>query len=371
MSTNRSLVSPTSHPALEKALAERLARRCPHGMQLGLLEAVAMRIGLMQGTLRPRFQDPQLLLFAADHGIAVDGIEVPEGQHTQELVRQLLDGLLPLSVFARNESVELAIIDCGVAENLPAHDRLLARKIAYGTRNSRVTSAMSVEQAHAAMRAGMELGNKLRGNATLLAGIGVGGHESAAMVLSKLTDCPIRDLLLAGPQTSKEELALAMKIVRGAQARHRAVIDPIEVLAALGGFEIAVMVGVMLMAAGRRHLLLIDGMAACAALMIASRIAPPVTDYCIFCRSHTHQGLDQATKLFRASPLVDFGLDQVDGTGAVLTWPTLRAAATLLSAPLGDDEPDTADPPAAPEFDQEFVSTYNDPHHGFGGPPMY
>jgi nicotinate-nucleotide--dimethylbenzimidazole phosphoribosyltransferase len=221
-----------------------------------------------------------------------------------------------------------------VAENLPAHDRLLARKIAYGTRNSRVTSAMSVEQAHAAMRAGMELGNKLRGNATLLAGIGVGGHESAAMVLSKLTDCPIRDLLLAGPQTSKEELALAMKIVRGAQARHRAVIDPIEVLAALGGFEIAVMVGVMLMAAGRRHLLLIDGMAACAALMIASRIAPPVTDYCIFCRSHTHQGLDQATKLFRASPLVDFGLDQVDGTGAVLTWPTLRAAAALLSAPL-------------------------------------
>jgi nicotinate-nucleotide--dimethylbenzimidazole phosphoribosyltransferase len=304
-------------------------------MQLGLLEAVAMRIGLMQGTLRPALPGSAAAAVRRPTTASrVDGIEVPEGQHTQELVRQLLDGLLPLSVFARNESVELAIIDCGVAENLPAHDRLLARKIAYGTRNSRVTSAMSVEQAHAAMRAGMELGNKLRGNATLLAGIGVGATRArpwccpSSLIARSATCC------WPGPQTSKEELALAMKIVRGAQARHRAVIDPIEVLAALGGFEIAVMVGVMLMAAGRRHLLLIDGMAACAALMIASRIAPPVTDYCIFCRSHTHQGLDQATKLFRASPLVDFGLDQVDGTGAVLTWPTLRARGRLaVSAP--------------------------------------
>ena len=248
MQSNRSLVSPTSHPTLQKALEDKLDKRRVAGRHLGQLEALALRLGLMQGLLSPRFNDPQLLVFAADHGLAVDGIEVPEGQQTQHLVQHLLSDRLPLPVFARAQQLEFAVIDCGVSENLQAHEHLLMRKIAHGTRNSRVTSAMSVEQAHAAMRAGMELGNKLRGNATLLAGIGVGSHESAAMVLARLTDCPIRDLLLAGADMPKESLAHSMKIVRGAQNRHRAVADPVEVLAAYGGFEVAVMVGVMLMA---------------------------------------------------------------------------------------------------------------------------
>jgi hypothetical protein len=111
--------------------------------------------------------------------------------------------------------------------------------------------------------------------------------------------------------------------------------DPIEVLAAFGGFEVAVMVGVMLMAASKRHLLMVDGLPACAALMVASRIAQPVTDYCVFCRSHGHRGLDQALNLFRASALLELGMESTDGTGATLAWPLVRSAAALLTEVVG------------------------------------
>lgn len=353
MVTSRSLVTPTSNPLLERALREKLMRRAESSGGLGELEPLAIRLGLMQNTLKPRFRDPQLLVFAADHGLAVDGIHGPQRKATHEVVTQLLLNQLPLTVFARCQQLDIAVVDCGIAENLPAHDRLLMRKIAHGTRNARVTAAMSVEQAHAGMRAGMEIGDKLRGNMTIVAGLGVGSLESAALVLSRLTDSPVRDLLLSGPDMSADQLAHLMVIAQGAQGRHRDVTDPVEVLAAFGGFEIAVMVGVMLMAASKRHLLMVDGMPACAALMLAARIAQPVTDYCVFCRSHSHRGLDQALNLFRASALLELGLESQDGTGATLAWPLVKSAAALLTEVAEGEDPGPSRPQPLEIEDEE------------------
>lgn len=329
--SNRSLVTPTSNPLLEKALREKLQRRNEAGGSLGELEPLAIRLGLMQNTLKPRFQNPQLLVFAADHGIAVDGIHDAHGRATHETVRMLLNNQLPLTVFARAQQLDVTVVDCGMAEKLQPHDRLQMRKIAHATRNARVTSAMSLGQAHAGMRAGMEIGDKLRGNCTIMAGVGVGSHESAAMVLSRMTDTPVRDLVVSGPHMNKDELNHLLTVLHAAQGRHRDVSEPIEVLAAFGGFEVAVMVGVMLMAASKRHLLMVDGMPACAALMLAARIAQPVTDYSMFCRSHSHLGLDQALNLFRASALLELGMESTDGTGATLAWPMVKCAAALLT----------------------------------------
>ena len=330
-SSNRSLVTPTTNPQLEKALRDKLLRRNETGGSLGELEPLAVRLGLMQNTLKPSFHDPQLLIFAADHGIAVDGIHDVHRRPTHETVRMLLTNQLPLTVFARAQHLAVTVVDCGMAEKLPPHERLMMRKIAHATRNARVTSAMSLEQAHAGMRAGMEIGDKLKGNCTILAGVGVGSHESAAMLLARMTDTSVRDLVVSGPHMDKDELAHLMVVLQGAQGRHRAVVEPIEVLAAFGGFEVAVMVGVMLMAASKRHLLMIDGVPACAALMLAARIAQPVTDYCMFCRSHSHLGLDQALNLFRASALLELGMESTDGTGATLAWPMVKSAAALLT----------------------------------------
>ncbi len=339
MVPNRSLVTPTTHPALERALRDKLQLRNEKGGSLGELEPLAIRLGLMQASLKPRLHDPQMLIFASDHGLAVDGIQDLHATSTVEIVRMLLSRQLPLNVFARARGVGAMVVDCGVADTLPRHERLMMRKIAHGTRNARVTQAMTQDQAHAAMRAGMEIGDQLRGNVTILAGVGVGSHESASLVLSRLTDCPVRDLVCASPHMDSDVLGHLLVVLQGAQGRHRDVAEPMEVLAAMGGFEVAVMAGVILMAASKRHLLMIDGIPACAALMVASRIAQPVTDYCLFCRSHSHQGLDKALGLFRASALLELGMDSTDGTGAMLAWPLVHSAAALLTEVADGEEP--------------------------------
>ena len=331
MSVNRSLITPTSNPLMEQALRKKLQRRAETTGGLGELEPLAVRLGLIQNTLKPRFRTPQIAIFAADHGLAVDGMATSGRQSTAQLAQQLLTSQLPVAVFARIQGLELSVVDCGVAESVAPHARLLARKIAHGTRNSRVTSAMSIDQAHAAIRAGMEIADSLAGNAVACAGIGVGSHQSAALVLSRLSGARLSDLLISGPDMQERELAHLMSILQAAQARHKDVIDPVEVLAAFGGFEMAMMVGVMLVAGSKRHLVVVDGMPACAALLVAARIAPAVTDYCVYARSHSHQGLDQALALFHASALLELGMESTDGTGATLAWPLVRSAAALLS----------------------------------------
>ena len=342
-----SLIAPTANPLLEQTLRAKLQRRALAQGGLGELEPVALRLGLLQHSLRPRFRDPQLVIFAADHGLVVDGIHASAGGQTDDMVMQILGGRQPVSVFARQQGLQLSVVDCGVATQLPPHERLLPRKIAHGTRNARVGNAMSLEQTHAAIRAGMEIADSLPGNLIVCAGLGVGSHESAALVLSRLTGTSVRELMVSGSDMSPDLLAHLMNVVQGAQGRHRDVTDAVEVLAAFGGFETAVMVGAMLVAASKRHLIMVDGMAACAALLVASRIAESVTDYCVFCRSQSHQGLDRALEVFQASALLELGLDATDGTGACLSWPLVLSAATLLtdlseedvSQPAGMDAP--------------------------------
>jgi nicotinate-nucleotide--dimethylbenzimidazole phosphoribosyltransferase len=349
MSASRSLVTPTSSPLLEKALRDKLQRRNEVGGSLGELEPLAIRLGLMQNTLKPVLHAPQLLVFAADHGLAVDGITEPQSRATHETVHALLYNQLPLTVFARSQQIDVTVVDCGMAQSLAPHDRLMMRKIAHGTRNARASAAMSLEQAHAGMRAGMEIGDKLKGNVTVLAGVGVGSHESAALVLARLTDSAVRDLVITGPHMDAAYLSHLLTVLQAAQARHRDVVEPIEVLAAFGGFEVAVMVGVILMATSKRHLLMIDGMPACAALMLAARIAQPVTDYCVFCRSHSHRGLDQALNLFRASALLELGMESTDGTGATLAWPMVRSAVALLTEVADGEDAGPSRPGGLPE----------------------
>jgi nicotinate-nucleotide--dimethylbenzimidazole phosphoribosyltransferase len=354
---SRSLVTPTSNPQLEKALREKLSRRNQPGGRLGELEPLAIRLALMQNTLTPVLHDPRLLVFAADHGLVVDGICDAAARPTLETVQQVLAQQLPLAVFARAQGLAVTVVDCGMAQDVPPHEQLLMRKIAHGTRNTRAALAMTPEQAHAGIRAGMEIGEKLRGNATALAGVGLGSHESSALVLSRLTNSPVRDLIVSGPQTETGFLTHAMNVLAQSQARHRAATEPIDVLAAFGGFEVAVMVGVILMAASKRHLLVIDGAPACAALMVASRIARPVTDYCVFCRSHSHRGLDQALNLFQSSALLELGMESTDGTGAALAWPLIKSAAALLSDPAAGpaDQDGLAKPFAEPLTDLSLL----------------
>ena len=339
MSTDHgSLISPTSRPALEQALRLKLTRRSETTGSLGELEPLAVRLGLIQNSLRPKLRQPQLLVFAGDHGLAVD-VTQPGARSTAHQVDDIISSRVPLSVFAHNVGMTLNVVDSGVAEPLTAHPGLMLRKIAHGTRNCRVAQAMTVEQVHAAIRAGMEIADNLPGSVLACAGIGVGANEAAALVLSRILGLPVRDLMISGPSMPPERAQHLVSWAQAALNRHTAVADPVEVLAAFGGFETAMMVGAMLVASSKRHLLLADGMPACAALVVASRIAAPATDYCVFCRSHTHKGLDAVLQAFQATALLELGMNSTDGTGAALAWPLVRAAAALLTEVSEGEEP--------------------------------
>jgi nicotinate-nucleotide--dimethylbenzimidazole phosphoribosyltransferase len=154
----------------------------------------------------------------------------------------------------------------------------------------------------------------------------------------------LTDFLVSGPDMRQDELAQLRALLQSALSRHRKLTDPVEVLAALGGFEMAMMVGVMLVAASKRHLIMVDGMTACAALKVAAMLAAPVTDYVLFCRSSSHRGLDEAMALFHASALQELGVESADGTGATLAWPLVRSAAALLSEVTDADDPTPSRP---------------------------
>ena len=343
MSFNRPLVAPIANPMLQQALERKIEKHGAAFGRLGELEPLAVRLGLIQNSLKATFEAARIVVFAADHGLAVDGIGAAMHRSTEQQVRALLSLQLPLSVFAELQGLALSVVDSGIAQAVQPHPRLLARKIAHGTRNARAGPAMSHEQAQAAVRAGMEIARSLAGNAVAFAGIGVGSRESAALVLACLSGADVREFLgLYGrsPDAAAESL---LAVLHAVQARHREAVEPLAALAAFGGFEVAMMVGAMLVAASERRLIVADGIPACAALLVASRISPAVIDYCLYCRSHGDKGLDAALALFQANALLELGIETVDGTGATLAWPLLRSAAALL-ADVADAEDAGTDP---------------------------
>jgi nicotinate-nucleotide--dimethylbenzimidazole phosphoribosyltransferase len=330
MSSAAALIAPTADTRLEATVRARWRRRGAAGSS-GELEAVARRVALIQGSLEPRLESARLVVFAADHGIAIDARGPASDRDSARELHALLDGSAALASFARVNGVELTVVDAGLGASL-THPRLLSRKIGHATRNARLGPAMTVEQAHAAIRAGMEIADTLRGSVIACAGLGNGSSCGAALLLSCLCGVDVGELVDSGPGAIETPPAYLAGVLDDARARHARVHDPVELLAAVGGFEVGMMVGLMLAAASRRRVVVPDGIAACAALRVASAIAPAVADYCLFTRSNWHPGLDRALELFGAQPIGGIVLDAMDGTGATLAWPSMRCAAALLGA---------------------------------------
>ena len=329
------LIAAADDPALASALRSRIEDcRGPSG-SLGELEPLAIRLGLIQNTLAPRFPNARLVLFAADHGLAVDDVAGDQTQSTEAIVQALLEGRSPLARLADAQGLELSVVDSGIAATLAPNSRLLSRKIAHGTRNSRAGEAMTIEQAHAALRAGMEIGETLGGDAVACAGIGIGSAQSAALLLACITDTALDAFIDPGDDAGGALLAHRRRVLNDVRSRHGHLEDPVELLAAVGGFEVAMMAGLMLVAAGRRRLIIADGLCACAALVVACAVTPGVGGYCVHARSNELESLDHALELLGSEALGRPGLASLDGTGAVLAWPLIRSAAALLADGTG------------------------------------
>ncbi len=357
ITSDPTLLPGTAHAPLEQALRRRLERHTETGGRMGALEPLAIRIGLIQHTLRPRLRHPQHLVFASDHGLVTDLPCEGPAPGSAPVVEDLLLGRLPLPALSHQLGMTLTVVDAGLATAVPQHPALLARKIAHGSRNARLSSAMTLDQLQAAVRAGMEIAEHLPGNVLGVSAASVGAEASAALLLSRFTNRPVQELM--PPPRDTRSIELTLRSLQATLSRHAQLEDAAEIAAALGGYDIAMMAGAVLKAAQRRHVIMVDGLPACAAVMLASRIAGPVSDYCVFCRSTDHPALDRVLDDFHTSALLALGLQTLDGTGIALSWPLVQAAATLLTDVQFPEDQDTT-PGALPNPEPSSPATMLD-----------
>jgi len=303
---------------------------------LGALERLALQIGMIQRSLTPSLGQPQMLVFAGDHGAALAGISAYPREVTWQMVENFLASGAAINVFARHNGLQLQVVDAGVAHDFGARSGLIDAKIAGGTRNYLVQAAMSPEQRDQAMVRGAAIVDGLAGQGCRVIGfgeMGIGNTASASLLTHHLTGTPLADCV--GRGTGLDDAGLARKQALLAQAASRADLPPdadaLDVLAEFGGFEIAMMSGAMLAAAAQRMLLLIDGFIVTAALLVAARHAPAIRDYCVFCHRSAEAGHQALLRSLAAEPLLDLGLRLGEGTGAALAWPLVRAAAALVN----------------------------------------
>ena len=326
-------IESTANASLEVRLRYKIDHKTKPLGALGLLEDLALQLGLIQRSESPLLHSPQMVVFAADHGIAAEGVSAYPQAVTVQMVGNMLAGGAAINVFARQHGFALQVVDAGVAANLPAHPQLLPRKIAMGTKNLCKQPAMSRDQAQAALTAGMEVMQALPGNVVAFGEMGIANTSPAALLLARLTGASIEEATGRGTGLDDRQLLHKQGVLMGALACHPATqpLDVVGELAALGGFEIAMMAGAMLQAASERRVVLVDGFIAGAAALVAQALAPQVRGYLVFCHRSAETGHRLLLAHLEAQPLLELDLRLGEGTGALLAWPLVQSAANFLN----------------------------------------
>ncbi len=298
---------------------------------LGRLEALAVRIGQVLGTDAPRLREPVMLLCAGDHGLVAQGVSAWPSTVTTLMMQTILAGDATVSVLARQHGLALRVVDCGVVQPLPAQLGLLLRSVAAGTADASQGPAMTMAQCRQAIANGREIVAELPGNAVLLGEMGIGNTSPASLLLARLGRLPIEQVVGKGAGQTPEGLVRKQQVLAAALQRHAGVEAPLEVLAALGGFEIATLVGVVLQAALENRVIVVDGFITSAAVLVASRLQPAVLDRCVFSHVSAEPGHRLMLQAMGAEALLHFDMRLGEGSGAALVWPLLESACRVLN----------------------------------------
>ena len=327
--------SPAHTHTHTQALTQRLQHRLdqltkPRG-SLGRLEALALQVGLIQQTDAPRLHAPQLVVFAADHGLTAQGVSAYPSEVTAQMVENFLAGGAAVSVLARQHGLALTVVDAGVRHDFAARDGLLIRKVAAGTADASLGPAMSAAQCTQAIEHGRDVVRSLPGNALLLGEMGIGNTSSAALLLARVGGFEIDVCVGRGTGLDDAGLAHKLAVLRGVLVLHAASLEPLQALAAFGGFEIAMMVGAALQAAQERRVIVVDGFIVGAAILVASMLDPALLGCCVFSHRGDEAGHGLLLTAVGAQPLLQLGLRLGEGSGAALAWPLLDSAVRLLN----------------------------------------
>jgi nicotinate-nucleotide--dimethylbenzimidazole phosphoribosyltransferase len=330
------------------AAAERLDRMTKPRGSLGRVEEVAVTLAGIAGACPPPVPEPAAVaVFAGDHGVHAQGVTPWPQEVTAQMVANFLAGGAVVNAFARRAGATVHVVDVGVAAPLDPAPGLTDRRVAPGTADMTAGPAMTPAQAVAAVEAGIATAGELAaaGARCLVTGdMGIANTTAAAALICAFTGAD--PALATGRGTGIDDETLARKagVVTRALARHRPdPADPLAALAAVGGLEHAALAGFVLGGAAHRLPVLLDGVNAGAAALVAAALAPDAVGYCLAGHRSAEPGHRLALDHLGLRPLLELGMRLGEGTGALLALPVLQAAAQALWDVATFDEAGVAD----------------------------
>jgi len=327
-------IPPINKITAEKAVIRHNELTKPLG-SLGRLEDLSIQIAGMTDQEHPQIHQKAVFVFAADHGVAEEGISAYPVEVTAQMVANIVKGKAAVSVLAKHVAAKVVVVDVGVAKDISHLFGVIHRKVAFGSRNLRLGPAMELEQVELAINCGMQvLDEQAKSGLDLVAlgEIGIGNTTPAATITSAITGLPVESV--TGRGTGLDDLGLLRKIEVIKESIRVNQPDPnnaLDVLAKVGGLDIAGLVGVIVAAAARRLPIVLDGFITGAAAMIAVKLRSEIKPYLIASHLSAEVGHRTVCKWLGLEPLLDLKLRLGEGSGAMLAVPIIESAVHVLN----------------------------------------
>lgn len=308
----------------------------PQG-SLGLLESIAFKVGLLQQTLKPSFNKPSIIIFAADHGIAEQGVSLFPQVVTEQMVLNFLSGGAAINCFSGQHNIDLKIVNAGVKAdfNHIKNENFINLPVGLGTEDFSQQAAMTKQQCLSAINKGADVVKQqyeLGCNVIGFGEMGIANTTSAAAIMSAILNLTGQECAGKGTGIDQQTIALKAKVVDDAIKKYQLNdVDALTVLQTVGGFEIAMMVGAMLQAAELSMLVLVDGFIASSAALVASEMHDDFLQYTQFCHQSEEQAHQVLLTSMGATPLLNLGMRLGEGSGVAVAYPLLVSALTFLN----------------------------------------
>lgn len=326
-------------PALDALAAAHLDNLTKPRGSLGRLEEVALQLFRIQGKTPLAARPACMFTIAADHGVVEEGVASSPQAVTIQMVYNFMNKGAAINALCASSGVDLRIVDVGVANHsFPAHPLFIDKKVGHGTANLARQAAMSEKDCSRAIMAGMELaalaaeqGYKAVGTGEM----GIGNTTPSSALFCAYLGFGASEMTGAGAGAPPAGLRHKTAVIEQGLRTHREVIangDPLAILAALGGYEIAALTGLILGAASSGLTVMVDGFIATAAFTAARQMAPAVEGYCFFSHGSAEAGHGLALERLGKRPLLDLGMRLGEGTGAALGLFLLEAAANAFNS---------------------------------------
>jgi nicotinate-nucleotide--dimethylbenzimidazole phosphoribosyltransferase len=302
---------------------------------LGRLEVLSVQLAGITGTSRPCLHPRSIIVCAGDHGVTVEGVSAFPSEVTSQMVLNFLSGGAAINVLARQIQAHVVVVDVGVATDLPEHSGLRRLKVRWGTANLAEEAAMTVEEARAAIEAGITAAQlEIEAGARLLitGDMGIGNTTPSAAIAAVLSGRPVGEVTGLGTGLELPGWRHKCQVIERALALHHPdPRHPTEVLARVGGLEIGAIAGIVLAGAAARIPVVIDGVISTAGAAIAAGLAPACRQFMIAGHCSVEPGHRALLDHLGLAPVLDLDLRLGEGTGAALAVPVIEAAVATLN----------------------------------------